>query len=132
MNCRDIQRGVQVRGSEEQQRSALHVERRLHEGIDEIQSIRSLVGTQVSLQGQLRRLARTLRRQRHAQRSTELDVRFRRSQPYVGTDFDGDVLQSQVARYCLRRARHHLPVLSEKSIDRVLKLSIRQVDDLLL
>ena len=63
----NIERRIQIRSAEEQQRSALHVEGRLHERIDQIQPIRALVRAQISLQRQLRRLTRTLRRQRHTQ-----------------------------------------------------------------
>src|SRR6266513_1888773 len=81
MNGCDVERRIQIRSAEEQQRSALHVERRLHERIDEIQSISPLIGAQVSLESELRRLSQPLRRQCHAQRSAKFDVRFGGSQP---------------------------------------------------
>ena len=110
----------------------LHIERRLHERVDEIQSIGSLVRAQVSLQRELRWLTRTLRRQCHVQRAAEFDVRFRRAQPHIGTNVDRHILQPEIARHRLGRARQHLAVLRQQRVDGVLELRIVEIDDFFL
>ena len=77
VNRADVESGIQVRSSVKRQRSALHVERWLDERLDEIQSVRSLVGAERSLERQPWRLSRIRRSECHVERSTELDVRFR-------------------------------------------------------
>ena len=55
VNCADVERRIQVGSPEESQASALHVERRLNERIDEIEAIRAAHSVERSLERKLRR-----------------------------------------------------------------------------
>ena len=77
MNRADVEARIEVGSSVKRQRSTLHIERRLDKRLDEIQSVRPFVGAERSLERKPWRLSRIRRGERHVERSTELDVRFR-------------------------------------------------------
>src|SRR5438445_1182584 len=52
VNSGNVQYRIQISSADKQQRPVLHVEGRLHERVDEIQPVRSLVGAEISLQRQ--------------------------------------------------------------------------------
>src|SRR5256885_17060681 len=87
VNRANIECRIQIGSAEETQASALYVECRLNERINEIEPISPANGVECSLERQLRRFARLrIGTKRDVERSAQLHVRFRRAEPHRITD----------------------------------------------